>query len=288
MGEAKIDPLSGQKTTGHEWDGIEELATPLPRWWVMTIILTFAVAFVYAWLYPSIPTTYDASAGYLKWTSRLALADAQEEAKQEQARWLAGIKSMSPGEIAANEELRTFAITGGRALFNQNCSGCHGVGAGGQQGQFPSLIDDDWLWGGSLDAIYQTIMHGIRNGDGESRQSEMPAFDGALPEEEIVAAAAYVLTLSDASADESRKTLAGAAVFENNCAPCHGASGEGMRELGAPRLNDQIWLYGMTKEAIIRQIKHPRMGMMPAWGARLGPENVKMLTLYVHSLGGGE
>lgn len=288
MGDGKIDPLTGQKTTGHEWDGIEELATPLPRWWVNTIIITFAVAFVYAWLYPSIPTTYDASDGYLGWTSRTALAESQASAKKDQARWLAEIEARPLAEIAASDELRTFAITGGRALFNQNCAGCHGVGAGGQQGQFPSLIDDDWLWGGSLDAIHQTIVHGIRNEDGESRQSEMPAFDGALPDDEIAAAADYVLTLSDPAADESRKALPGAAVFENNCSPCHGAMGEGMRDMGAPRLNDQIWLYGMTKEAIIRQIKHPRMGMMPAWGARLGPENVKMLALYVHSLGGGE
>jgi len=288
MAEHRYDPVTGQYTTGHSWDGIEELYTPLPRWWVITLVISFIIAIIYAALYPGWPTTRFAFTGLLGWTSASQLAEEQAEARAEQAHWRDQIAAKSAAEIEQSDELRTFAITGGRALFNQNCAACHGIGAGGQQGQFPALIDDDWLWGGKIDEIYQTIAHGIRNEDSESRQSEMPAFGETLSPEEISAVAEYVTTLSDASQVESRKTLPGAEVFANNCAACHGETGEGMREMGAPRLADQIWLYGDGKEAIARQITHPRMGMMPAWKPRLGDDAVKMLAVYVHSLGGGE
>ncbi|MFA5952128.1 MAG: cytochrome-c oxidase, cbb3-type subunit III [Hyphomicrobium sp.] len=287
--EGRLDPLTGQHTTGHDWDGIEELHTPLPRWWVLTLVLSVAVALVYAWLYPSLPTTFAASAGALGWTSRQQLADEIEAARLSQADWRGEISKRSVSEIERAEDIRVFAITGGRSLFNQNCAGCHGVGGGGQQGQFPSLVDDDWLWGGSVDTIYQTISHGIRNEHDESRQSEMPAFgDGGLSPEDVEAVATYVLTLSDSGLEESRKALPGAPIYETNCSPCHGAAGEGSRDFGAPRLADKIWLYGSTKDAIKRQVTQPRMGMMPAWSRRLGDESVKMLAVYVHSLGGGE
>jgi len=288
MAEHRYDPVTGQYTTGHSWDGIEELYTPLPRWWVITLVISFIIAIIYAALYPGWPTTRFAFAGLLGWTSAGQLAEEQAEARSEQAHWRNQIAAKSVSEIEQSDELRTFAITGGRALFNQNCAACHGSGAGGQQGQFPSLIDDDWLWGGKIDDVYQTIAHGIRNEDPESRQSEMPAFAEMLSPEEIAAVAEYVATLSDASKADSRKALPGAEVFANNCAGCHGESGEGMREMGAPRLADQIWLYGDGKDAVARQVAHPRMGMMPAWKPRLGDDAVKMLAVYVHSLGGGE
>lgn len=288
MAEHRYDPVTGQYTTGHEWDGIEELYTPLPRWWVITLLITFAIAIVYALLYPGWPTTRFAFEGLLGWTSAGELKAEQDTARAAQAQWREQIATKSVAEIEQSEELRTFAITGGRALFNQNCAACHGLGAGGQQGQFPSLIDDDWLWGGKIEDVYQTVAHGIRNEDGESRQSEMPAFAEMLSADDIAAVAAYVLTLSDAGAEESRKALPGAAIFEANCSGCHGEKGEGMREMGAPRLADQIWLYGDTKEAVIHQVTRPRMGVMPSWKPRLGDDAVKMLAVYVHSLGGGE
>lgn len=285
----RYDPVTGQYTTGHAWDGIEELYNPLPRWWVITLVLSFAVAIIYALLYPGWPTTRFYFHGLLGWTSAGQLQEEQDAARAAQAQWRQQIAAKSVAEIEQSDELRTFAITGGRALFNQNCAACHGQGAGGQQGQFPSLIDDDWLWGGKIDDVYQTIAHGIRNEDPESRQSEMPAFgEGMLTPEDISAVATYVTTLSDTNAEESRKAMPGAAVFENNCAACHGDKGQGTREMGAPRLADQIWLYGDSKEAIVHQVTKPRMGSMPSWKARLGDDAVKMLAVYVHSLGGGE
>ncbi len=288
MAEHRYDPVTGQYTTGHEWDGIEELYTPLPRWWVITLVITFVIAIIYALLYPGWPTTKFAFQGLLGWTSAGELAEEQASARAAQAQWREQIAAKPVGEIEHSEELRTFAITGGRSLFNQNCAACHGLGAGGQQGQFPSLIDDDWLWGGKIEDVYQTIAHGIRNEDAESRQSEMPAFGEMLSADEIASVAEYVLTLPNTGAEESRKAMPGAAIYEANCAGCHGEKGEGMREMGAPRLSDQIWLYGDTKEAVMQQINKPRMGSMPAWHARLGDDAVKMLAVYVHTLGGGE
>ena len=181
-----------------------------------------------------------------------------------------------------------FAVVGGQAAFNQNCAACHGVGAGGQIGQFPALVDDDWLWGGKIDDILQTIRHGIRSADSENRQSEMPAFGNVLSAEEIDRVADFVLSLPQPLMSETRASLPGAKIFADNCASCHGDHGEGGREVGAPKLNDAIWLYGGTKSAIVRQINQPRMGEMPAWGQRLDEATLRMLAVYVHTLGGGE
>ena len=155
-----------------------------------------------------------------------------------------------------------------------------------QAGGYPTLADDDWLWGGTLDAIQTTILHGIRANDDETRLSEMPAFgaDELLTPEEISQVADYVLSLSG----KGTATEAGATLFADNCAACHGEHGEGNHELGAPRLNDQIWLYGDSKEAIVAQITKPKQGIMPAWGKRLDSTTIKMLATYVHSLGGGQ
>jgi cytochrome c oxidase cbb3-type subunit 3 len=191
-------------------------------------------------------------------------------------------------QIEGKEELRRFAIAGGQAAFNENCAACHGVGAVGQIGQFPSLIDDDWLWGGKVTDVHTTIRHGIRSGSDSARVSEMPAFGNILSREEIAATADYVLSLSDHSRDATRASLPGGALYANNCASCHGAQGEGSREFGAPRLNDAIWLYGGSREAVVRQITRPKMGQMPTWENRLDEATIRMLAVYVHSLGGGE
>ncbi|MDH4982393.1 cytochrome-c oxidase, cbb3-type subunit III [Hyphomicrobium sp. D-2] len=287
--ERRYDPVTGQYTTGHQWDGIEELSTPLPRWWVISLVVCFIIAIIYAFLYPAWPTTKTYYTGLLGWTSHSELAEYQTEARAGQAHWREQIAANTVGDIAASDDLRTFAVAGGKALFNENCAGCHGIGAGGQQGQFPSLIDDDWLWGGTLDDIYQTVTHGIRNTDESSRQSEMPSFKDMMSEEEIAATAKFVLAMSDTSVSaETRNAMPGAELYTNNCAGCHGAEGEGMRMMGVPALADQIWLYGETEEAIRNQIVRPKMGSMPAWGGRLGDDAVKMLSVYVHSLGGGE
>lgn len=191
--------------------------------------------------------------------------------------------------IRHNDELLNFSLAGGRVAFLDNCAACHGTGATGGPG-YPNLADDDWLWGGSLDAIHTTISHGIRwEKDEDTRFSEMPNFgsDGMLDSDQISAVAEYVLSLSGIDHD-SKLAEQGAVVFEEQCVACHGEGGVGGREFGAPSLNDQVWLYGGNKQEIMKQLTKARHGQMPAWSGRLDEATIKMLTVYVHSLGGGE
>lgn len=288
MSAPERDPLTGQETTGHEWDGIKELRTPIPNWWIITFVVTWVAAIGYLVLYPSFATTKSYAAGLLGWTSQSELARATASAKAAQSLWREQLLSVGLEEVEADDELRRFAVAGGQAAFNENCAGCHGVGAGGQIGQFPALTDDDWLWGGRIDAIEQTILYGIRSPHEETRLGDMPAFGDMLTREEIAATADHVLSLSDPAEKDIRDALPGAALFAENCAACHGDRGEGNRDLGAPNLRDAIWLYGSSREAVIAQITAPRMGQMPAWAGRLDPETIRMLAVYVHRLGGGE
>lgn len=288
MSNYERDPLTGQRTTGHEWDGIKELRTPIPNWWLITFVVTWVLAIGYLVLYPSFATTKSYAPGLLGWSSSNELSQATQQARDMQSVWRTQILATPLEQIEGNEELRRFAIAGGQAAFNENCAACHGVGAGGQIGQFPSLTDDDWLWGGKIADIHTTIRHGIRSTSDDTRVSEMPAFGEILSAEEIAHTADYVLSLSDPSRDTARASLPGAALYADNCSSCHGELGKGIREFGAPRLNDAIWLYGGNREAVIRQITNPRMGQMPMWENRLDEETIRMLAVYVHTLGGGE
>jgi cytochrome c oxidase cbb3-type subunit 3 len=178
-----------------------------------------------------------------------------------------------------------FAINGGRAAFKENCAACHGSGAQGAKG-FPNLNDDDWLWGGKIEDIYQTIRFGIRSAHEKTRSNQMPAFgmDKVLKRDEIEATVEYVLSLSG----KAEKNLLGEKIFKANCVACHGADGKGMRSMGAPNLTDAIWLYGGKKDDIFFTIYYARNGVMPYWVGRLDDNTIKQLALYVHSLGGGE
>ncbi len=289
MAAKHIDDVSGTETTGHEWDGIRELNTPLPRWWVWTFYACIAFAFGYVIAYPAIPLIHGATSGLLGWSSRGALQQNMAAAEQAQAGELAKLSKLSLADIRKDQALDQFAISGGRSAFKVYCSQCHGSGAEGAKG-YPNLNDDDWLWGGKPETILQTITHGIRyTADADTRVSEMPSFgaDGILTREQIVQVANYVLKLSGQKHDEAAAT-AGKAIFADNCVACHGDAGKGNRELGAPNLTDPIWLYGGTEKDIIAQVTKPRHGVMPAWGSKLSATTIKELTLFVHSLGGGE
>ncbi|HDZ72693.1 MAG TPA: cytochrome-c oxidase, cbb3-type subunit III [Aurantimonas coralicida] len=287
--EREIDPVTGVETTGHSWDGIKELNNPMPRWWLWTFYATIAFSLVYVVLYPALPLINSATKGVLGWSSR---ADLRADIASAQARnvdRIEAIKASSVTDIAADENLRQFAISAGNAAFKVNCVQCHGSGAAGSAG-YPNLNDDAWIWGGGLEDIYTTILHGVRYGDDdETRISEMPAFgrDEILDREQIAAVAAYVRKLSGQEADAAAAE-SGATVYADNCAACHGEAGEGGRELGAPRLNDALWLYGGSQSAIMAQVGTPQHGVMPGWGGRLGEVTAKQLAVYVHSLGGGE
>lgn len=284
--QTERDPVTGRTTTGHEWDGIRELNTPLPKWWLWTFYATIVFAVVWAVLYPSLPF-FDGMLGYS--TRNEATAEMQAR-RTESEPVLARLRETDIRDILANPELQSFAVAGGRIAFANTCAGCHGAGGQGAPGGFPALVDDDWLWGGTPEDILHTIRHGIRAPeDAETRNSLMPRFvaDGMLTAPQANDVAEHVLSLTSRETDTAAATR-GATIFAENCASCHGARGEGGREVGAPRLNDQVWLYGGDKASILRAVSQGRGGMMPAWGQRLDPAVVKMLTVYIHSLGGTE
>jgi cytochrome c oxidase cbb3-type subunit 3 len=278
------DAVSGQDTTGHEWDGVKELNTPLPTWWVYTFYATIVFAVVYCILYPSWPSFRGHTDGLLGYSSRVELAAALETQTRGRAKFVDRIRNSSLADIRKDPELFNFALAGGRSAFQTNCMQCHGAGGAGSTG-FPNLVDDDWIWGGKIDQIYATIRHGIRNADDKSRQSLMPRFgtDELLTAAQVAAVTDQVLSLSG----RGKSTPEGAKVFQEQCASCHQADGKGNQELGAPNLTDGIWLYGGDRDSIYRAIFYARNGSMPAWGERLDDATLKMLAIYVHSLGGG-
>ena len=285
----EVDEGSGVETTGHSWDGIKELNNPLPRWWLWTFYLCILFAIGYVIAYPAIPGLRTASKGLLGWSSRADIRQELSAAEQANSAIVTKIKSSSITDILTDAKLRTFAVAAGSATFKVRCATCHGSGAQGSPG-FPNLNDNTWLWGGKPDEILQTITHGIRDSsDKDTRTSQMPAFGQAkiLTSDQILAVANYVLQISRQEADVAQAT-AGAKIFTDNCAACHGDKGEGKKDFGAPQLNDAIWLYKGDLNAILQQINNPHHGVMPAWGGRLGDVSVKELAAYVHSLGGGE
>lgn len=289
MVDKHVDELSGINTTGHEWDGIRELDNPLPRWWLWIFYACIVWSLGYYVAYPAIPLVSSYTKGMLGYSSRAEVVKSVTEAKAAQAKYLQAIKDTPLEEIRTNPELLEFASAGGKSAFNVNCTQCHGSGAQGGKG-YPNLNDDEWLWGGSLTAIHTTITHGIRNNQSaDAHFSQMPAFlkDEILNKEQINQVAEFVLSLSGNSKDQAAAT-AGKTIFEENCVACHGPNGGGTAELGAPPLNNDIWLYGGSKETIVETVSYSRGGVMPAWGKILDPATVKELAIYVHSLGGGQ
>ncbi|WP_187971483.1 cytochrome-c oxidase, cbb3-type subunit III [Aquibium microcysteis] len=287
MSKEHIDEVSGVATTGHEWDGIKELNNPLPRWWVWTFYATIAWALVYTIFYPAWPLLSSATTGVLGYSSRAEVRAELGAAEAAKGDYVAAIQSKDLATIMADDNLRQFATAAGAAAFKVNCIQCHGSGAEGSAG-YPNLNDDEWLWGGDIEAIHQTITHGIRfAADPDTRFSEMPAFADILEPDQIRQAAAYVVSLTGTPSDAALAE-AGATVFAENCAACHGDDAKGMRDLGAPNLADAIWLYGGSEAQVAQQIRAPKHGVMPGWTARLGDATVKELAVYVHSLGGGE
>ncbi len=285
----RIDAKTNTPFVGHEWDGIEELDTPMPRWWLITLIATVIFALGYVIAFPAIPLLDRATTGVLGWSSRGQLrAELAQDANAKQG-VLAAIAQTPVEGLPAQPRLMAAAVEGGRAAFRVNCVQCHGSGAAGSTG-YPNLNDDDWLWGGDLESIHQVLLHGVRQpGDDQTRFSQMPSFghDAFLTAAQIQHTASYVRVISGQERPNAL-SRAGAALFATNCASCHGPEGKGDRQYGAPNLTDAIWLYGGSREAVVGSIAKAHAGVMPAWGQRLDPVTIKMLAAYVWSLGGGE
>ncbi len=277
-------------TTGHSWDGIEEFDNPLPRWWLWVFYATIVWGIWYVIAYPAWPLINGATAGYKGWSTRAQLEERMTEAEAANAEINAKLALVDPTEIPDDPELNAYAVSAGGAVFRTWCAQCHGSGAAGvQAGGYPNLLDDDWLWGGTLDDIHYTIANGIRNDeDPDARWSQMPAFGDILDNESIDRVVNYVMSLSGAPQDATA-AAAGEEIFLDNCAACHGDAGGGDIYQGAPNLADAIWLYGGDYDTIRETVTNSRFGIMPPMGgADLSEAETRAVAVYVHQLGGGQ
>lgn len=289
MGVIERDPHTGHGTTGHEWNGIKELNTAVP--WPIWAFLSGSVAFAVLWwvLMPTWPlgTTY--TKGLLGADVRKEVAQHLRSAAEERSVWMQRIESEDFATIQANPALMKNVRETGHAVFGDNCAACHGVNAAGGSG-FPNLIDKAWLWGGTPDAVFETIRAGVNSEYPDSRASQMPAWgkDGMLDRTAIGNVVAYVYSLSHAggnSEDPADQLAAGRKVFADNCTACHGADGKGSAEVGAPDLADGFWLYGGDETSIYDSVFYGRQGHMPTWESRISEADRKILTLYILDLG---
>lgn len=289
-GKGELDEATGVHTTGHVWDGdLKELNKPLPKWWLYTFYVCIVWAIGYWILYPAWPTADGYTKGILGYSQRATVTAEVAAGKAAQGALRAQLEKASFADVKKDPALLQFATAGGKAVFADNCAPCHGRGAQGAVG-YPNLNDDDWIWGGKVEDIQQTIKHGIRWPEAkETRDSAMPRFglDGLLEPKQIADTAEYVMSLSGASTDKAAAER-GKAIYAEQCVSCHGDDGKGNQELGAPNLSDAIWLYGATKADVEKSIATGRGGAMPSWAGRLDPVAIKSLAIYVHSLGGGQ
>jgi cytochrome c oxidase cbb3-type subunit 3 len=264
----QLDSVTGMMTTGHAWDGIQELNTPLPKWWLWIFYATIVWALGYYVFYPSWPLAQSYTRGIWDWSSRADVNRDVADLKQLRQANNDKLAAMPVADVIKNPEMLSFAQAQGKAAFGDNCAPCHGAGGGGAVG-YPSLTDDDWLWGGTPDKIHETITVGVRSTDKDTRSGSMTPLSG--------------IEKPDAAG-----AVAGKAVFAENCVACHGEDAKGNLDLGAPNLTDKIWLYGSDKAAIEYAVTHGRGGVMPTWKGRLDDATIKSLAVYVYTLGGGQ
>ena len=289
MTKREMDEHSGVETTGHEWDGIKELDSPLPKWWLYILYATIVWGIGYAIYMPAVPLWNNYTKGFGNYSDRARVATEVGQLQSARAPMFAKLQATPIEQVANNAELFQFAQDAGKTVFNDNCATCHGAGGQGAKG-YPALVDDVWLWDGSHEGIRQTINYGIRSGHEQARLSAMPAYgrDGLIEQAGISDLTEYVMSLSKMPGVNAAKAANGAALFATNCVSCHGAAGTGDPLQGAPNLTDKEWLYGGTREDIASQIHNGRGGVMPTWAARLDPATITALTVYVHSLGGNK
>jgi cytochrome c oxidase cbb3-type subunit III len=276
--------------TGHEWDGIRELTNPPPRWWMIALHASWIFCLIYFVLYPSIPLLTGSNEGLLGWTQIKEFKEAVVENDAIKAPYLEKLKTMSAAEIMADPELGNFAVSAAKAVYGDNCAACHGAGGEGAQGLFPVLADDDWLYGGDLDTIVETITEG--------RMGNMPAHVDMLEASEIETLADFVIALPQGKATDK-----GWALFDSaGCTGCHGADAKGGalngdNYSGGANLTDQLWRFGGDREQVLRTIRYgvnqedvaqTRSAIMPAFGEKLSSEQIKMLAIKIHGMGGGQ
>ena len=285
------DPVSGRETTGHEWNGIKELDTPVPRGVLLFLIITHIWAFGVWFLVPSWPLGGTFTSGLLGTNQIERVNEDIVAAGVARAGWTELMETADYDTLLADENLMEKVRSIGHQLFGDNCAACHGRDGSGRA-YYPDLTDEDWLWGSDPETIAQTMRVGINTAHPESRLAQMPAFghDGILSREEVRAVAGYVYSLSRpdfATPENLERIEAGREVFTTTCAACHGEDGTGNRMVGAPNLTDDYWVYGGDLQTIVTSVHGGRQGHMPTWDERLTEAEIRTLALYVHSLGRG-
>lgn len=284
------DPVTGQMTTGHEWNGIKELYTPVPRVVIFFLVTTILFAVVYWILMPAWPLGRTHTKGLLGIDQKTSVERQVEAANAGRSTWTRSMAAMDFAAIQADPAMMTTIRETGSTLFGDNCAACHGMRATGGPG-FPNLTTGAWLWGGDPQTISETLRVGINSTNAETRVSQMLAFgrDGVLDRTQIANVAAYVRSLggsTDGMAARPESIAAGHEVFAANCVACHGDDAKGIHDLGAPDLTDANWIYGGDVQSIETSIYAGRQGYMPHWEQRLSVTQRKILALYVLSLAG--
>lgn len=281
------DEVTGHATTGHAWDGIRELNTPAPRIVLFFLAATFLYSLVSWVLLPAWPLGSTYTKGLLGVDQHAEVEARLAAARAERAGWEAEIVGTDLAEVQGDLGRLGPALAVARTLFNDNCAVCHGVDGGGGPG-FPALTGGSWLWGGEPETIAETIRVGINAAHPETRFAQMPAFgrDGMLPRDQLREVAAYVQSLSGVAGPEAtpERVAAGAPLFAENCAGCHGEDARGSRDLGAPDLTDAQWIYGGDWETLMRTLIDGRAGHMPHWSDRLSEAEIRALALHVGTL----
>lgn len=264
---SKRTVMADDNSTGHVWDeDLKEMNNPLPRWWMGLFLITVFFAAAYLALYPGLGS----NEGTLKWSAAGQWQAEQDKARTTMAPVYASFANMSAEDLGKNSQ----AMAIGERLFVNNCAQCHGADGRGSK-SFPNLADNDWLGGTGPEYVEKMIIEG--------RQGMMPPMAAAVgTPDDVRNVANYVLSLSG-SAHNSVAAQLGKAKFAA-CAACHGADGKGMHALGAPNLTDKVWLHGWGEEAVVAMINNGKTNVMPPQGARLTPEQIKVLTAYVLNL----
>lgn len=280
------------ESMGHEFDGIVEINNQLPRWWTIMFYMTIVWGLAYLALYPGLGSYK----GLLGWESSnqgiLTLAESEQKL---QASIESGALVQYDREIKfANEKFDPIfaayakidvetlatdpqhaeALKVGQRLFLQNCAQCHGSDARGQNGGFPNLTDDDWLYGGSGATIVKTLQGG--------RNAMMPAWLDAFGEDGIAEVVEYTLSLSGRQVDQELAAKGKTRFMA--CAACHGMDGKGNQMMGAPNLTDNVWLYGGSKRSVTETLTYGRNGVMPAFSKTLGDDKIHVVASYIYSL----
>ena len=282
------DPHTGHSTTGHEWNGIKELNTPVPKpvWFFLIVTGLFAIGYWIAM--PAWPTGRSFTPGMLGADDRRETIEQVRQGAAERAAWVDAIQAASYAQILADPKLMVHVRDDGKRLFGDNCAACHGPDGRGGKG-FPDLTDRDWLWGGSPETIAQTIRVGVNSTAADTRVSQMLAFgrDGLLDGDSVVAVTDYVASFNDPAMARTkpRSVAAGRKVFEANCVACHGPDGHGNQTLGVPNLTDRASIYGHDWASIYATVSTGQQGQMPSWGGRLSEAELKLLTTYLLDLG---